>query len=296
MDNIFFLGIVEQIDDPKKLGRIKVRQIHEYSDRVSADDIPWALPLMPSNSATYLGIGDSPTGIQVGSRVIGFFLDGKNKSKPVILGTYPIILAGDENQHSLSTEARGIGPVQKDYFEYEPRSEYAAQYPFNRTTNTRSGHVIEIDDTPRSERIHIFHRSGSYIEFFPDGNIVTKADKSNFDICRNDKSIITDDGDINIISNRKNINVTADENINVASANADISIRSGKNTGIIADEGLVISGKNSVELLSDGKMTISASNIEMDCDTLNIDGDLNIKGNVNVRGMLMVNGRMVMTK
>jgi len=39
----------------------------------------------------------------------------------------------------------------------------------------QSGHVIEIDDTDGAERIHIRHKSGSFIEFHPDGAIVIKG-------------------------------------------------------------------------------------------------------------------------
>jgi hypothetical protein len=56
----------------------------------------------------------------------------------------------------------------------EPASPYAAQYPYNKATQTESGHLWELDDTPGAERIHIFHRSGSFIEFHPDGTVVYK--------------------------------------------------------------------------------------------------------------------------
>jgi hypothetical protein len=46
----------------------------------------------------------------------------------------------------------------------EPPSGYSAQYPFNRVIETASGHSIELDDTPGSERIMIWHRDGSYVQ------------------------------------------------------------------------------------------------------------------------------------
>lgn len=46
----------------------------------------------------------------------------------------------------------------------EPTVGYNAKYPYNRVIETSSGHSIELDDTPGSERIMIYHKSGSYIQ------------------------------------------------------------------------------------------------------------------------------------
>lgn len=41
---------------------------------------------------------------------------------------------------------------------------YGTLYPYNTTYTTKSGHAIELDDTPGHERLHIWHRSGCYEE------------------------------------------------------------------------------------------------------------------------------------
>lgn len=46
----------------------------------------------------------------------------------------------------------------------EMPSAYKAQYPYNTTYTTKSGHAIELDDTITNERIHIWHCSGSFEE------------------------------------------------------------------------------------------------------------------------------------
>lgn len=46
----------------------------------------------------------------------------------------------------------------------EPLPGYNAQYPYNHVYESESGHILEVDDTPNAERIHIYHRSGTYIE------------------------------------------------------------------------------------------------------------------------------------
>ena len=52
----------------------------------------------------------------------------------------------------------------------EPPPRYAAQYPFNHVKFTESGHVEEFDDTPGAERMHRYHRSGTFEEIGPDGD------------------------------------------------------------------------------------------------------------------------------
>lgn len=51
----------------------------------------------------------------------------------------------------------------------------SSQYPLNQVIETASGHVIEYNDTPGSERILIKHRTGGGAEFRPDGSMVVSA-------------------------------------------------------------------------------------------------------------------------
>lgn len=106
----------------------------------------------------------------------------------------------------------------------EPESPYAAKYPYNRVMETESGHVIELDDTPGAERVHIYHRSGSSDEFHPDGTKVSRVNADSFEIVLSDKMIYVN-GDCNITSKRsinlksgKDINIEAGGNFNVKSS------------------------------------------------------------------------------
>lgn len=71
----------------------------------------------------------------------------------------------------------------------EPATAYAAQFPYNHVTQTESGHVIELDDTPGAERVHIFHRAGSFIEFHPDGSVVYKCLKNGYRVTMADENV-----------------------------------------------------------------------------------------------------------
>ena len=87
-----YFGVVESRKDPLKMGRCKVRVIGVHCpDRVilPTDDLPWAMPMTPITSASMNGIGESPTGVVEGTYVAVFFLDGNDKQKPVMMGTFP---------------------------------------------------------------------------------------------------------------------------------------------------------------------------------------------------------------
>lgn len=57
-------------------------------------------------------------------------------------------------------------------------SAYNAEYPYNLTYTTKSGHAIELDDTIGVERIHIWHKSGSYEEISSGNNPTIDDDNS----------------------------------------------------------------------------------------------------------------------
>jgi len=79
----------------------------------------------------------------------------------------------------------------------EPEPPYAGQYPFNNVRQTESGHIEEWDDTPGAERVHIFHRSGSFIEMHPDGKVVYKSMSHGYQISMGDYNVKVK-GDCNI--------------------------------------------------------------------------------------------------
>ena len=59
--------------------------------------------------------------------------------------------------------------------EPDPSEVYGAVYPFNKVMASESGHVFEFDDTRDHERIHLFHRSGTFDEMQPNGDRVMKT-------------------------------------------------------------------------------------------------------------------------
>ena len=88
----WFVGVVEDRQDPKKLGRVRVRCLGyhtEIHEDLKTADLPWAHPMNPITSATVSGLGQTPLGPVEGTWVVGFFSDGADAQQPMIIGTLP---------------------------------------------------------------------------------------------------------------------------------------------------------------------------------------------------------------
>jgi len=64
----------------------------------------------------------------------------------------------------------------------EPKTPWHAIYPYNHVHQTESGHVIEMDDTPQWERLHWYHRTGTFTEIHPTGIKVDKIVNNYYNI------------------------------------------------------------------------------------------------------------------
>lgn len=84
-----FIAEVRNLKDPWESGRVQLRIYgrHDNEQDIKDEDLPWGMPLQPITSAATNRIGTSPTGVLVGSRVYGTFLD-EAQQYPIILGTF----------------------------------------------------------------------------------------------------------------------------------------------------------------------------------------------------------------
>jgi len=244
---IWWMGVVEDRQDPLKIGRCRVRILGYHTEdktEIPTDELPWAYPAMPINSASR----ETPVGPVEGSWVMGFFRDGENAQQPVM--THNI----DYGYSSLNESEKGFNdpnplergrprrPVDEDWPTIEevnthrlsrgekaktwisnnklvkgivtalrgrnwdePESSYASKYPYNTASESESGHVVEVDDTPGAERLVRRHRKGTFEEIDPEGSRVTKVVKDDYEIVYGEKRIfnqqgldITTKGDLNI--------------------------------------------------------------------------------------------------
>ena len=86
---VWWIGVVEDINDPLTLGRCKVRCFGYHpaksTNLVPTKDLPFALTIHPLNTPNLYG---TP---RVGEWVFGFFLDSMSAQEPAILGYLPAI-------------------------------------------------------------------------------------------------------------------------------------------------------------------------------------------------------------
>ena len=83
-----WVGVVANVMDPHRSGRVQVRVFGRHDDTVNipSEDLPWAQVLQPVTSAGIGRIGTAPVGLVVGSRVMGNWLD-RDQQLPVVIGT-----------------------------------------------------------------------------------------------------------------------------------------------------------------------------------------------------------------
>lgn len=251
-DFTWWLGVVENRDDPEKLGRLQVRVYGYNTDDLG--DIPtsklyWAVVITPITSASVSGVGVSPTGIVEGSHVIGFFADGADGQVPIIFGTYqaktPKKIKGkgftdpndvypkyEEKEPDCNRLARNekidktIVKKRKDSVAKnvktafgvswnEKPTPYAAKYPYNHVRETESGHVEEFDDTEGAERYMLWHKAGTFEEIHPDGTKVVVVKKDNYELVYGD-NFVKIAGVCNVtIEGNSNLRVNGNANIEV---------------------------------------------------------------------------------
>ena len=249
---IWWTGIVENRNDPLKLGQCQVRCVGWDADNkmhLPTKDLPWAKPLLPVN-------GTEVYAPKEGDMVIGFFIDGENAQERVMMGILPNIPLKAANpqqafadprtaaelasapktpkEKTYNTDGTGIEIVERGQAESypkildepstsriarndaasitktfiqerkdnlvtgvetvndtwdEPETLYNTVYPYNNVVETESGHLLEFDDTPEAERIHLAHRNGSFQEWFPNGDKVEKVTKDNYQIVMGDDKV-----------------------------------------------------------------------------------------------------------
>ena len=134
---VWWTGVVEDVNDPEKLGRVRIRIIGYHEEFVQTEELPWASPIMPMNSASAGGIGISPTGVIEGSWCLGFFRDGEYAQDPIIWGTVPgKQVSPDGNRSGRGSQVPGALKVLSGASSPDSVSEGTAGYAQGDTTAT----------------------------------------------------------------------------------------------------------------------------------------------------------------
>ncbi len=89
----WWVGEVEDNEDPMELGRVKVRVLGYYTNLQGAtiadlptSALPWATVLQHTSQAGNDGQGESTGQLQTGAIVMGFFMDGETAQMPIVIG------------------------------------------------------------------------------------------------------------------------------------------------------------------------------------------------------------------
>ena len=239
----WFVGVIEDRNDPDKAGRVKVRCLGYHSENIQdipTEHLPWAHVMMPVTAGANSGIGFSPHFLLEGTWVVGFFRDPA-KQEPIIMGALPGVNSTTTTKNTIAASSEVGGKSVKGGFK-DPNGVYPTalyvgkvdtnaiasqtvvwtkeleegqahhpsftvkggleiddavhtkwtnaseaeiqqpvstqantKYPFNHVFETEVGHYVEFDDTVGNERIHIYHKAGTFIEIDPTGNVVIKT-------------------------------------------------------------------------------------------------------------------------
>lgn len=247
---VWFFGVVEDRNDPLKMGRVRVRCYYWHTEdkgKLPTEELPWAQVTTPITNAAMGDVGQTPLGLVEGTWVMGFFMDGEVAQKPMILSSIPGIPFEQPPTQQGFSDPNGVYPKrvgepdvnrlarnQEDYLPTnlaikdqgrttnvadasgglwsEPASAYNATYPKNHVYESERGHIFEVDDTEGSERIHQYHRSGTFFEIDKDGNKVTRVVGDNYEIIAGS----------NYVNVKGSANLTVDETLNIKAKTINI--------------------------------------------------------------------------
>lgn len=296
----WFMGVVEDRQDPAQLGRVRVRAfgLHtENKQAIPTEDLPWATCMHPTTHGINSGVGQSPSFLVEGTWVVGFFLDPELQ-QPIVMGTMPgipqnlgdiakgfndpneredeegvSVYPREAEQSDVDKLARGENTIDKETDQTkdvtiansedtwnEPDSAYNATYPYNRVFKTETGHVKEYDDTEGEERIHEYHKSGSFYEIDKDGNKVTRLVKDNY-------VIVAGDDYVNI---KGGVNLTIDSNCNMhVKGNYEVQVDGNKNEVIKGTLNQTVTG-NVTETYSGNQTTAISGNLDVDAARIDL--------------------------
>ena len=90
IDNGFFIGVIEDRNDPEKLGRVRVRVFGAHSEDRKAlipiESLPWSYVMQPPTESTS---GATLSQLVEGTWVVIMFMD-QNMQDPLVIGSLPV--------------------------------------------------------------------------------------------------------------------------------------------------------------------------------------------------------------
>jgi hypothetical protein len=144
----------------------------------------------------------------------------------------------------------------------QPQVPYNAVYPYNKVTQTESGHIMEFDDTPESERINIHHMSGTFTETDHNGTQVNRIVGDGVEIIERNGFVYIKGGYSVTVDGAFNLRTDNIFNLEVSGA-ANINIYNNANINVSGDANMAVGGTynlraNKINMQSEGQFNIKA--------------------------------------
>lgn len=150
----------------------------------------------------------------------------------------------------------------------QPIIKYNSKYPYNIVSTYECGNLIEFDSTPSNERIHIYHRSSSFIEMLPNGNTIYSSSKDLYNLsigssyCHvGGSNVVTIDKGMKLLVNSKGNSESLELEVG-DNGNININVKSG-------DVNLIVNGDVSQKVSGDyvldvgGRFKLTATRIDL---------------------------------
>ena len=172
----------------------------------------------------------------------------------------------------MSNFPEGLGWLEP---ESAANTDYQPQYPYNKITQTESGHSFEMDDTPTRERVKLMHRTGTFIEMHPNGDEVHKVYGDGYEITIKDKNVL--------IQGKCSVTVLGDSVTEIQGSKYEV-VRGDYNLVVNGD--INVQGRKNIDIASQEVMKLTSNPLFGGYLDLNTGGDLHVKGDCVVEGVL----------
>ena len=128
----WFIGVIEDRQDPEHCGRVRVRCLGHHTDDtnlIPTADLPWAHVMMPVTAGANSGIGFSPHFLLEGTWVVGFFRDPAMQ-EPVVMGALPGRNNSVTTDFTIASSSETGGQSKKGGFK-DPAGKYPLELYIN---------------------------------------------------------------------------------------------------------------------------------------------------------------------
>ena len=289
---VWFTGVVEDINDPLEMGRVKVRCFGFHSaskTQIKTEDLPWANVMTPVTSAAMSEIGQSATGLLQGSWVVGFFRDGTGAQDPLIMGSLPSMHTEKVNSSPYGfSDPDAIYPIEDKLnasdLPDEARKEYQDSFSYQKKTDLRTNaspvSIANVSDTWKfpniADQIKPVYPKNHVTAFEHDSNIVEYDSSSPYNRYSHvhksgtHREIDKDGNEMEVIVGDKYQVIAKGSNVHIKGL-CNLTIEKGCNTKITGDWNIEVQGNkyevvtgNVQETYSGNQTTTVTGNIDID--------------------------------